>query len=249
MGNDRQGACERDTKYMKILILNFLLLVSTFALAGDFSQIEEKICHRLSYVIRDTHGDDSWFKLELKEMNNDTNKLTEVLGRIADREVRYRRVILQELRKQGNKSALPICYKYLTDINCFHLAAWGILVHEGLTSNSVMKISEGLQRFKDTQPTFNVFRNLMHYASKEKDEGVRRLVVNEGIVYITGTKEDHTETLEKSLMRVDETYRLSKRRLGVLRSVRAVGLNKWNKEYVEKVIKELEAFPEEKLSE
>ena len=183
----------------------------------------------------------------MKSIDYDTNRFVRVVGRMLGDETK-RIGLLSILQRYGNKSALPIFYKHLSDSNCLYYAAWGVLAHEGLTSNSVMKISEQIQRFKDTQSAYNAFGVMMNYASKEKDLNIRRLAVNEGIAYAT-KNQDCTEIVDKLLMEADETYRLSKRRLNVLRSVKAIGLTKWNKEFVEKVIKELEAFPEEKLPE
>ena len=56
-------------------------------------------------------------------------------------------------------------------------------------------------------------------------------------------------SVDKALMSVDPTYVNSKRRLNVMRGARERCISEFLSNYVHTVIRSLESFPEEKLSE
>ena len=72
--------------------------------------------------------------------------------------------------------------------------------------------------------------------------------VTRAILAIEGLT-NYVDILDGSITRVDSSYRMSKRRLGVLRAVQNLGVNEWQTNFVATAIRELEAYPEANLPE
>ena len=74
------------------------------------------------------------------------------------------------------------------------------------------------------------------------------MTLSNSVVYASQLT-SYVNVFDLCLMDADPTYATSKRRLSVLRSVRALGANKWQTNFVERTIRELEAYPEANLPE
>ena len=76
----------------------------------------------------------------------------------------------------------------------------------------------------------------------------KTLLISNAVLYASRLT-SYVNIFDKCLRDADPTYATSKRRLSVLRSVRALGANKWQTNFVERTIRELEAYPEANLPE
>ena len=74
------------------------------------------------------------------------------------------------------------------------------------------------------------------------------MVLANALDYASGLT-NYVDILDGSISRVDPSYRMSKRRLGVLRAVQNLGVNEWQTNFVATAIRELEAYPEANLPE
>ena len=158
--------------------------------------------------------------------------------------------LISDLGYHGTSAQLPFLYSMATNVHHGASAVESILRLEGVTSNS---LGLAMSYLSMTNVSFklraDVCKSLLSAAAKTNVTGFARqramdvvyryaLRTNGSVVYI-----DYVFTTG------DPTYRFSKRRLAVMRSVLARGVHSSSTNYVTNVINELVAYPEANLTE
>ena len=181
----------------------------------------------------------------------DTNRFARILCelaqtnhlRIADRMIRC-------LGRHGTSAQLPFLYSMATNELHGATAVKSILRLEGVTSNSVgvtgmyLAMTNIIQR--DRSEICSFFFNAVKTsdvsaALKERGECVA--------LRYAGTANLYFRRMDEAMISTEPAYRLSKRRLAVLRSAYELGVSQYQIAYVTNAINELVAYPEADLPE
>ena len=181
----------------------------------------------------------------------DTNRFARILCelaqtnhlRIADRMIRC-------LGRHGTSAQLPFLYSMATNEQHGATAVKSILRLEGVTSNSVdvtgmyLSMTNIIQR--DRSEICSFFFNAVKTsdvsaALKERGECVA--------LRYAGTANLYFRRMDEAMISTEPAYRLSKRRLAVLRSAYELGVSQYQIAYVTNAINELVAYPEADLPE
>ena len=181
----------------------------------------------------------------------DTNRFARILCelaqtnhlRIADRMIRC-------LGRHGTSAQLPFLYSMATNEQHGATAVKSILRLEGMTSNSVdvtgmyLSMTNIIQR--DRSEICSFFFNAVKTsdvsaALKERGECVA--------LRYAGTANLYFRRMDEAMISTEPAYRLSKRRLAVLRSAYGLGVSRYQIAYVTNAINELVAYPEADLPE
>ena len=181
----------------------------------------------------------------------DTNRFARILCelaqtnhlRIADRMIRC-------LGRHGTSAQLPFLYSMATNEQHGVSAVKSILRLEGVTSNSVdvtgmyLSMTNIIQR--DRSEICSFFFNAVKTsdvsaALKERGECVA--------LRYAGTANLYFRRMDEAMISTEPAYRLSKRRLAVLRSAYGLGVSRYQIAYVTNAINELVAYPEADLPE
>ena len=181
----------------------------------------------------------------------DTNRFARILCelaqtnhlRIADRMIRC-------LGRHGTSAQLPFLYSMATNEQHGATAVKSILRLEGVTSNSVdvtgmyLSMTNIIQR--DRSEICSFFFNAVKTsdvsaALKERGECVA--------LRYAGTANLYFRRMDEAMISTEPAYRLSKRRLAVLRSAYGLGVSQYQIAYVTNAINELVAYPEADLPE
>ena len=181
----------------------------------------------------------------------DTNRFARILCelaqtnhlRIADRMIRC-------LGRHGTSAQLPFLYSMATNEQHGATAVKSILRLEGVTSNSVgvtgmyLAMTNIIQR--DRSEICSFFFNAVKTsdvsaALKERGECVA--------LRYAGTANLYFRRMDEAMISTEPAYRLSKRRLAVLRSAYELGVSQYQIAYVTNAINELVAYPEADLPE
>ena len=181
----------------------------------------------------------------------DTNRFARILCelaqtnhlRIADRMIRC-------LGRHGTSAQLPFLYSMATNEQHGATAVKSILGLEGVTSNSVdvtgmyLSMTNIIQR--DRSEICSFFFNAVKTsdvsaALKERGECVA--------LRYAGTANLYFRRMDEAMISTEPAYRLSKRRLAVLRSAYELGVSQYQIAYVTNAINELVAYPEADLPE
>ncbi len=181
----------------------------------------------------------------------DTNRFARLLCEAADtNNVWICDQLIRDLGCHGTPAQLPFLYSMATNVQHGATAVESILRLEGVTSNSISLAGAYLSM---TNAAFDLRADvckalLLSTASTNVADSVRcsarevahryALRTNRSVVYI-----DYIFT------NCDSTYRFSKRRLAVMRSVLALGVHPSSTNYVTNAINELVAYPEADLPE
>ena len=157
---------------------------------------------------------------------------------------------LSEIGKYGTNADLPFLYQRVSETNFCEVATEAILKIEGLTTNSLMRLTTLIP---DERPGawdgVYAWLRLIEAAKKISDMStIKALALSNAVMYASRQTES-VDSLDRCLMKTDPTYRKSRRRLSVLRSISGLGANECQTNYVAQAIRELEANPEADLPE
>ena len=217
----------------------------------DDAQLRE-IFDRAGRYIDDPDGPSGEIRYAIRLPGGDTNRVVSLMKRTVDEgvDVLAADFLVSEIGKHGTTDDLPFLYQRIGSTNHCYSAVQAIFSLEGITSNSVRTICENLPR-NDSMCRWALYSwaELARRVREDcTDPAVRAMAVSNEIAYAS-RQNAFVEVVDQSIVRLDPSYRMSKRRLGVLRSVQALGVNEWQTNFVMRAIRELEAYPEAELPE
>ena len=158
---------------------------------------------------------------------------------------------LSEIGKHGTIADLPFLYPWVETSRFCEVATEAILKIEGLTTNSLTQVTALLPKGKNREAwgaMCSRARLLQAARILPVSSPIRALTVSNAVQYAFRETE-YPSSFDKSIRLTDPTYAMSKRRLAALRSVRDLGVNEWQTNFVTQAIRELEAYPEANLPE
>jgi len=157
---------------------------------------------------------------------------------------------ISEIGKYGTNSDLPFLYQRVAATNLCEAAAGSVIRIEGLTTNSLAQISAlAPAGLVDPWVSMGAWCRILEAAEACPTNALIRAQAVSNAVSYAARLTSYVETFDGCITHVDSSYRMSKRRLSVLRSVRDLGPNEWQTNFVTRAIHELESCPEANLSE
>ena len=235
-------------KNIRYIIAAFLLYMTQFAFAGTLIASDEEVKKDIIFYIQpkcsqsrnDTKLVDTYF------INGNTNRLLRLLSDLIktnDEWICTRS--MWQYGKYATKSELPFLYSCATNWFRGEYAMSAILRIEGVTTNSLSVMenflsltniaSSGLQRRDEICCDF-----IRHeWARTTEEDELRKAVKDVVYKYASHDNQCH-EWLDKALMKGDDTYRYSQRRLNVFTSITNRWINPYSYNYVTNAIKELQ---------
>ena len=233
---------------MKTTLIITVLLIVQFAFAETLIASDEEVKKDIIFYIQpkcsqsrnDTKLVDTYF------INGDTNRLLRLLSDLIktnDEWICTRS--MWQYGKYATKSELPFLYSCATNWFRGEYAMSAILRIEGVTTNSLSVMenflsltniaSSGLQRRDEICCDF-----IRHeWARTTEEDELRKSVKDVVYKYAAHDNQCH-EWLDKALMKGDDTYRYSQRRLNVFTSITNRWINPYSYNYVTNAIKELQ---------
>ena len=224
---------------------------SSFASASDSQLLE--ILNRAVGFIDDPDGGPGEVRYAIEASGYDTNKVVSLMKQLiaeGARRTGSTRFYLSEIGKYGTSADLPFLYQRVSETNFCASATESILRIEGLTTNSLVQITSLLPDSPrgNKQSAIAWCRILDVVTKYRSDEPIRIFALSNAVQFISRQTES-ADWLDRGLIRIDPPYRMSKRRLAMLRSVQALGVGEWQTNYVAQAIRELVAYPEANLPE
>ena len=233
---------------MKNTLIITVLLIVQFAFAETLIASDEEVKKDIIFYIQpkcsqsgnDTKLVDTYF------INGNTNRLLRLLSDLIktnDEWICTRS--MWQYGKYATKSELPFLYSCATNWFRGEYAMSAILRIEGVTTNSLSVMenflsltniaSSGLQRRDEICCDF-----IRHeWARTTEEDELRKSVKDVVYKYAAHDNQCH-EWLDKALMKGDDTYRYSQRRLNVFTSITNRWINPYSYNYVTNAIKELQ---------
>ena len=233
---------------MKTTLIITVLLIMQFAFAETQIASDEEVKKDIIFYIQpkcsqsrnDTKLVDTYF------INGNTNRLLRLLSDLIktnDEWICTRS--MWQYGKYATKSELPFLYSCATNWFRGEYAMSAILRIEGVTTNSLSVMenflsltniaSSGLQRRDEICCDF-----IRHEWARTTEEDELRKSVKD-VVYRHASHDNQChEWLDKALMKGDDTYRYSQRRLNVFTSITNRWINPYSYNYVTNAIKELQ---------
>ena len=201
--------------------------------------------------VDDACAADRMFNRAVGMCGSDTNRLARLFYEISlTNEASLASSAVMRLGQYGTPAQLPYLYSVVTNKIRGAEAAKAILRIEGVTTNSILAVSNCLATITiNAHERYLAFRDLVERVYQlGPDDACRSF----GLGYVwqhAFTANAYCLGVDKELKNRDSTYNVSKRRLAVLRSVYALGLNDFQKQAVTNAINELVAYPEADLPE
>ena len=235
----------KNIRYILAGLIVFMMQVSlaNTEILSD-NEIKQKIIRFIAPVCAESMIDGEL--IDTYYINGNTNRLLRILSDMVKTNDEW--ICTQtmfEYSKYATKSELPFLYSCATNWFRGEYAMSAILRIEGVTTNSLSVMenflsltniaSSGLQRRDEICCDF-----IRHeWARTTEEDELRKSVKDVVYKYASHDNQCH-EWLDKALMKGDDTYRYSQRRLNVFTSITNRWINPYSYNYVTNAIKELQ---------
>ena len=235
-------------------MLAILALAAAFVCPAEDDNSDEKIKRmivRSNFYIDNPDASYRMFMNARRRCGTDTNRFARLLAEVAQTNNNWvAQDAISSLGVYGTSAQLPFLYSMATNEQHGATAVKSILRLEGVTSNSVdvtgmyLSMTNIIQR--DRSEICSFFFNAVKTsdvsaALKERGECVA--------LRYAGTANLYFRRMDEAMISTEPAYRLSKRRLAVLRSAYGLGVSQYQISYVTNAINELVAYPEADLPE
>ena len=235
-------------------MLAILALATAFVCSAEDDNSDEKIKRmivRSNFYIDNPDASYRMFMNARRRCGTDTNRFARLLAEVAQTNNNWvAQDAISSLGVYGTSAQLPFLYSMATNEQHGATAVKSILRLEGVTSNSVdvtgmyLSMTNIIQR--DRSEICSFFFNAVKTsdvsaALKERGECVA--------LRYAGTANLYFRRMDEAMISTEPAYRLSKRRLAVLRSAYGLGVSQYQIAYVTNAINELVAYPEADLPE
>ena len=235
-------------------MLAILALATAFVCSAEDDNSDEKIKRLIvgsNFYIDNPDASYRMFMNARRRCGTDTNRFARLLAEVAQTNNNWvAQDAISSLGVYGTSAQLPFLYSMATNEQHGATAVKSILRLEGVTSNSVdvtgmyLSMTNIIQR--DRSEICSFFFNAVKTsdvsaALKERGECVA--------LRYAGTANLYFRRMDEAMISTEPAYRLSKRRLAVLRSAYELGVSQNQIAYVTNAINELVAYPEADLPE
>ena len=191
------------------------------------------------------------FENAKSQCEGDTNRFARLLCELAQtNDVRIADRMIRCLGRHGTSAQLPFLYSMATNEQHGATAVKSILRLEGVTSNSIDVTGMYLSMTNvDFEYRADACKALLRAAVPScVTTGICQMARKCALRYARSANR-YVMEVDAVFIETDSTYRLSKRRLAVLRSAYGLGVSQYQIAYVTNAINELVAYPEADLPE
>ena len=243
-----------ENKMKRNAMFAILALATAFVCSAEDDNSDEKIKRLIvgsNFYIDNPDASYRMFMNARRRCGTDTNRFARLLAEVAQTNNNWvAQDAISSLGVYGTSAQLPFLYSMATNEQHGATAVKSILRLEGVTSNSVgvtgmyLSMTNIIQR--DRSEICSFFFNAVKTsdvsaALKERGECVA--------LRYAGTANLYFRRMDEAMISTEPAYRLSKRRLAVLRSAYELGVSQYQIAYVTNAINELVAYPEADLPE
>lgn len=197
----------------------------------------------------------SWAEIEyaIRLTGGNTNRVVSLMRQLVDagtEDAETSMFYLCEIGKYGTINDLPFLYQRVADSNLCDSAVRAIVQISTVSTDVVNQVCGRLKRGPASDRNIaSAWTDLAFGVHKKNaDQDARNIMVSNLVEYAS-RQYVYPERIDRSVIRLDPSYRQSKRRLSVLRAVQDLGVNEWQTNFVTTAIRELEAYPEADLPE
>ena len=234
----------------------FALFQTLFGLLAAADATDAQLRHileRATCYEDNPHASWGEIRYAIREAGGNSNRVVSLMKQLINEGTQRNgstRFYLSEIGKYGTNIDLPFLYQRVSETNFCASATEAILRIEGLTTNSLVRITSSLPDCpRGNKQSAIAWCRILDVVTKfQSGEPIRIFALSNAVQFISRQTES-ADWLDRSLIRIDPPYRMSKRRLAALRSVRDLGINEWQTNYVFQAIRELESYPEADLPE
>jgi len=228
--------------------------VCALVVMADITDIQlREILERAVSYIDDPDGGPCEVQYAIQVSGGDTNRVVSMMKQLIDEGNRREGITgfyISQIGKYGTNSDLSFLYQRAATTNFCRDATVAVLSIESLTTNSLTQLNS---RIPDERPgawkPVRAWCSLLAAAKKLPIESAIRAATVSNAVCYASRQTESVELFDGCLIKADPTYQMSKRRLAVLRSVRDLGPNECQTNFVTRIIHELESYPEANLPE
>ena len=250
---------------MKKVLLVFGLVVSLVGIAGSVGKMPTEISDEEMFdlIVRNAQRRAlcAWpFERLLVRCNNDSNRLCRIAcdGFRSNTDMFVQNIALQVLRDYGGAQQIPFLESCVT--NAWHGRTAICILNriDGFSSNSVARVA----RFHAAATRELAASDIGVHSEKSGaiDDMVREAcspsvgtnLKNLVLAYVYAVASNdcsHVWTADNALMKIDPTFKNSKRRLALLRYVQPRASEPFDPQYLTEEIQKLVAYPEANLPE
>lgn len=212
----------------------------------SFVTLPSRLCGRATLDFRDELKsrkitNRSWF-------DGDTNRLARLICELTQtNNTNVAEMMIESLGEYGTPAQLPFLYSCATNPVLGRTAIESVLRVEGVTSNSVELVQTYINITNGNAAVHwdhvYVFKEMINALQDRPGEQEREMVF--GLILKHAPSNNFCPIqLDRLIMSADSSYRMSKRRLSVLRGVQENGIDEYDIFYVTNAINELVAYPE-----
>ena len=212
----------------------------------SFVTLPSRLCGRATLDFRDELKsrkitNRSWF-------DGDINRLARLICELAQtNNTNVAEMMIESLGEYGTPAQLPFLYSCATNPVLGRTAIESVLRVEGVTSNSVELVQTYINITNGNAAVHwdhvYVFKEMINALQDRPGEQEREMVF--GLILKHAPSNNFCPIqLDRLIMSADSSYRMSKRRLSVLRGVQENGIDEYDIFYVTNAINELVAYPE-----
>ncbi len=219
---------------------------------------DEELRHRLwraTQYVDNPRGSWASVRYAIQLSGGNTNRVVSLMKQLIEEgtdEDGTAQFYISEIGKYGTSADLPFLYQKVSATNLCEQATVAVLNIEGLSTNALTRLTVLIPDIAPgvwSRAPAHAWRRLLDAAAKlPSGAGIRNLTVSNAIVYASRQTKS-VQMLDEGIIATDLGYRMSKRRLAVLRAVQNLGVNEWQTNFVATAIRELEDYPEADLPE
>ena len=237
---------------MRKIVMTVFVFGALFSFAETHSdeKIKSVIVGAWCYI-DNPNASERAFNAAFALCESDTNRFARLLSEIALTNVNlFAETAVNVLGYYGTPAQLPYLYSVVTNEIRGAEAAKAILRIEGVTTNSILAVSNCIKRIEiDDYERYKAFRDFVEkvycLAADNPNRNIGIGLINDHV----RNENMYCKGIDKLLIKVDPSYRTSKRRLADLRSAINRGVHEFQLNYITNAINELVAYPEADLPE
>lgn len=238
---------------MKILVMSVLMsMVLVAADEMDDAQLSRILDRAVRY---EDNPDASWAEVRyaIRCAGGNSNRVVSLMKqRIVGsaEESGTTMFYLSEIGKYGTQSDLDFLCQRVSSTNLCEVAADAMLKLAGASTGTVSRICDRLPADNSTNSCVVSAWITMIAAVREdgEDQIVRNMMISNAVEYAS-RQNVYADRIDQSIMRLDPSYRMSRRRLNAMRRITVLGVHPSRTNYVAKALHELESYPEANLPE
>ena len=235
-------------------IFAFLTLATAFVCSAEDDNSDERIKRLIvgsNFYIDNPDASYRMFMNARRRCGTDTNRFARLLAEVAQTNNNWvAQDAISSLGVYGTSAQLPFLYSMATNELHGATAVKSILRLEGVTSNSVAVAGMYLSMTNIIQRDRSEICSFFFNAVKTSDVSAALKERGECVALrYAGTANLYFRRMDEAMISTEPAYRLSKRRLAVLRSAYGLGVSRYQIAYVTNAINELVAYPEADLPE